>query len=104
MEAERRKDAARKLIEQLRRYALEHSGRFHVFGSAATGMVRHDSDFDVLVDFPPEAEHDAFTFVEELCGTLRLPLDALSSRTMSERFMRRNRATMTTLGEERPVA
>ena len=48
-------------------YAAEHSGRFVLFGSAARGETRHDSDLDILVDFPAEAERDAGDHAERLC-------------------------------------
>ena len=52
----------------------------------------------MLVEFPPDHEHDAFTFVEDLCIEHRLPLDALAFRTMSARFLARNADRMVTFG------
>ncbi|EAU43154.1 hypothetical protein FP2506_09931 [Fulvimarina pelagi HTCC2506] len=38
------------------------------------------------MDFPVEEEHEASRFLEELCTEEKLPLDALSLRTMSAEF------------------
>ena len=43
------------LAELCRRY---HVGELSVFGSAARGEMRQDSDIDLLVEFLPEAEVD----------------------------------------------
>lgn len=43
------------LAELCRRY---HVGELSVFGSAARGDMRQDSDIDLLVEFLPEAEVD----------------------------------------------
>lgn len=98
LEASRRRAAADSVMDALERYAKAHGGRFHVVGSAVTGQMRYDSDLDVLVEFPPNHEHDAFTFVEDLCIEHRLPLDALAFRTMSARFLARNADRMVTFG------
>ncbi|WP_170923176.1 nucleotidyltransferase domain-containing protein [Fulvimarina manganoxydans] len=98
LEANRRRAAADSVMDALERYAKAHGGRFHVVGSAVTGQMRYDSDLDVLVEFPPNHEHDAFTFVEDLCIEHRLPLDALAFRTMSARFLARNADRMVTFG------
>ncbi len=44
-----------KLIELCRRY---HVRELSVFGSAARGEMRQDSDIDLLVEFMPEAQVD----------------------------------------------
>ncbi|MEE2952081.1 MAG: nucleotidyltransferase domain-containing protein [Pseudomonadota bacterium] len=97
-EASRRRTVVDTVVDALDRYAKAHGGRFHVVGSAVTGQMRYDSDLDVLVEFPPDHEHDAFTFVEDLCIEHRLPLDALAFRTMSARFLARNADRMVTFG------
>ena len=61
-EAERRRQAVAELREVLAAYAREHRGRYLLFGSAARGGMRYDSDVDILVDFPCEALNDAWNF------------------------------------------
>lgn len=97
-EASRRQAVADAVMEALSRYAEAHGGRFHVVGSAVTRQMRYDSDIAVLVEFPSDCEHEAFTFVEDLCLMHRLPLDALAFQTMSEHFLIRNADRMVTLG------
>ncbi len=45
--------ASQKAVAALRSYAIEAGGRYLIFGSFARGDFRSDSDFDVVVDFPP---------------------------------------------------
>lgn len=40
-------------VEELRSYAIAVGGRFVLFGSAVAGRLKYDSDFDLVVDFPP---------------------------------------------------
>ena len=88
-EATRRRVAARAVMAELEDFSANHGGRFHVFGTAATGTMRYDSDFDVLIDCPPDLEPQAFTAVERVCAERDLPLDALAYHTMSARFLTR---------------
>lgn len=48
--------ALERIIQELNRYAREHGGRFILYRSGARGELRHDSDFDFLVDFPVETQ------------------------------------------------
>ena len=66
-EAERRQSAVDAMRPVLAAYAREHGGRFLLFGSAARGQMRFDSDVDILVDFPPDALDDAWNFAERAC-------------------------------------
>ena len=66
-EAERRLRAVDDLRSALAEYAREHGGRFLLFGSAARGDMRYDSDVDILVDFPPDTLDDAWNFAERAC-------------------------------------
>jgi len=66
-EAERRQSAVDAMRPALAAYAREHGGRFLLFGSAARGQMRFDSDVDILVDFPPDALDDAWNFAERAC-------------------------------------
>jgi predicted nucleotidyltransferase len=86
-----RKSAA--LAELLSAYA-DKRGRFILFGSVARGEVRHDSDLDLLIDFPPDGEAAAFSYVEEACSTLGIPADLRPFRYCSERFLSRIAAEM----------
>lgn len=96
-EAARRSEAAARIASRLLEYAKAEGGRFLLFGSAARGTMRYSSDFDVLVDFPLDREPEAFRYLEELCDAEGLDLDALSLRTMSERFLERNEADLRVL-------
>ena len=88
-------------MAELSRFTDRKGGRFHVFGTAATGAMNHDSDFDVLVEASPEREAEAFAEVERACSEHDLPLDALAYRTMSQRFLARVRDQ--TIVIERPA-
>lgn len=73
----------------LRDFALRRGGRFVVFGSVAEDRMSFESDFDVLVDFPPEVETAAVEFVEDLCRAHNLPADIHLKSLASERFLAR---------------
>jgi predicted nucleotidyltransferase len=66
-EAERRRGALADLRSALAACAGEHGGRFLLFGSAARGDMRYDSDVDILVDFPADTIDAAWNFVERAC-------------------------------------
>lgn len=66
-EAMRKAGAAEEISAALTAYARAHGGRFLLYGSAAAGRLRRDSDLDILLDFPDAAEGDAWRFAEELC-------------------------------------
>lgn len=63
------------LAADLAAYAREHGGRFILFGSAARSEMRHDSDVDIMVDFPHGAEREAWLFAEERAWALGLKPD-----------------------------
>ncbi|MBV9248595.1 MAG: nucleotidyltransferase domain-containing protein [Acetobacteraceae bacterium] len=65
------------MCEALTAYAREHGGRFLLFGSAARGTMRYDSDVDILVDFPPDTLDHAWNFAERACWDRRLDPDIL---------------------------
>ena len=51
-------------------------GRFLLHGSAARGALRHDSDVDLLMDFPDQARTAAaWDFAEAECARLGLACD-----------------------------
>jgi predicted nucleotidyltransferase len=74
-EAVRRRRAVEDLSSVLAVYARDHGGRFLLFGSAARGDMRYNSDVDLLVDFPQEILDDAWNFAERACWDRRLDPD-----------------------------
>ncbi len=71
------RDALAVLRTSLTDYARANGGRFLLFGSAARDELRHDSDVDVLVDFPEAELASAWRFVEDECWRLGLEPDVL---------------------------
>lgn len=65
------RDAIAQAVADLRpalaEYARRHGGRFLLYGSAARGGLRHDSDVDLLVDFPDAEQSAAWRFAEQAC-------------------------------------
>ena len=88
-EADRRRRAVEDLRSALAVYAREHGGRFLLFGSAARADMRHDSDVDILVDFPPTALDDAWNFAERACWDRRLDPDITPFAWCKGRFLER---------------
>jgi predicted nucleotidyltransferase len=88
-EAARRNTAAQAVIERLRAFVHEtgHRGRFIVFGSVASGAIRFTSDFDVLVDFPPDLESAAWSAVEAACREWNITEDVHSTMTTKPDFV-----------------
>ena len=85
-EAGRRAEAADTVMTMLRDYAASHGGRFVVFGTAARGAMRHDSDIDIWADFPLEGELGAVSFAEDVCALEGLPCDILYCGTPKAAF------------------
>ncbi|MBV8869099.1 MAG: nucleotidyltransferase domain-containing protein [Acetobacteraceae bacterium] len=71
------RDALATLRVSLADYARANGGRFLLFGSAARGDLRHDSDIDLLVDFPEDTLAAAWRFVEDECWRPDLEPDVL---------------------------
>jgi predicted nucleotidyltransferase len=88
-EAERRRRAVEDLRDALTAYARAHGGRFMLFGSAARGTMRYDSDVDILVDFPPDALDDAWSFAERACWDRQLDPDITPFSWCRGRFRER---------------
>ena len=86
---EHRSASARRVCAGLSTYARSHGGRFLVFGSAAKGQMRYDSDIDILVDFSANVEGKAVDFVEATCAVEELPLDVFVYRSCSGEFLDR---------------
>jgi predicted nucleotidyltransferase len=88
-EAERRRLAVEDLCAVLASYAREHGGRFLLFGSAARGEMRYDSDVDILVDFPGDSIDDAWNFAEQGCRDRGLEPDITPFSSCKGRFRER---------------
>lgn len=76
-------------MDRLRTHVREtgNVGRFIIFGSAAADSIRHISDLDVIVDFPPDREAAAWTAVEDACADWNVPADVKSIHTTSRAFL-----------------
>ena len=74
--------------EQLERFCGRWKiGRLAVFGSAAAGTLRPDSDIDLLVTFAPEADwtmFDHFAMEDELTRMFGRDVDLVSIRALEE--------------------
>ncbi|WP_257167747.1 nucleotidyltransferase domain-containing protein [Bradyrhizobium sp. SRS-191] len=88
-ETARRRRAAEAVMTGLRAFAKRCGGHFIVFGSVAQQRLSFDSDFDVIVDVPPEQEVAAVEFVEDLCRQHDLPADIHLRSQVSERLLAR---------------
>ena|SRR5258708_38488129 len=88
-ETERLRKAADSILTELTRYAAIHHGRYLVFGSVVTGAIHPDSDFDVVVDFPQEAERAAIDEVETVCAKYGMDADVHSTKTSGPNFLKR---------------
>jgi predicted nucleotidyltransferase len=88
-EADRRRRAVEELRTILTDYARAHGGRFLLFGSAARGTMRYDSDVDILLDFPPDARDDAWSFAEHACWDRGLDPDITPFSSCKGRFRER---------------
>lgn len=66
--------------------ARNHARNVRVFGSAARGTDRADSDLDLLVEFDPCATLlDHAALVEDLENLLGVPVDVVSDRSLRAR-------------------
>ncbi|MGY2046980.1 nucleotidyltransferase family protein [Methylobacterium sp. JK268] len=77
------------MLEQLRDYAHARAGRFVIFGSFVERRMRHDSDLDILIDFPVAGIPAAWDFVEEACSRADLPPDIHDASTSTPSFVER---------------
>lgn len=69
-----------KLADLCRRY---HVRELSLFGSAARGEMRPDSDIDLLVEFIPEAKVDLFEYsglMQDLSTLIGRKVDLVSKR------------------------
>lgn len=87
-EAARREAAAATLCRELAGAAGRFGGRYLLYGSAARGEVRHDSDVDLLLDFPDATSRSAaWTFAEDRCTALGLFYDIRPIGMCDARFL-----------------
>jgi predicted nucleotidyltransferase len=86
-EATRRQRAVVDLRRVLDAYARAHGGRFLLFGSAAHGQMRYDSDVDILVEFPPDRQGAAWNFAERACWDRRLEPDVTTPDWCTDDFL-----------------
>jgi predicted nucleotidyltransferase len=86
------------LRERLAEYARIHGGHFLLYGSAARDELRYDSDVDLVLDFPTEAEDDAWTFAEDACWDLKLEPDIIAASWCKPAFLERVRKDAVILG------
>ena len=78
-----------RLRVELAAYAREHGGRFWLYGSAASGDLRYDSDVDILVDFEEAGLSAAVGFAEQTCVRLHLKPDIKPKHWCTDEFIRR---------------
>jgi len=83
--------ASQQAIADLRAYAEAQGGRFLVFGSTARDDLKHDSDFDVIIDFPPGKGLEARLYTEELLRRHGLVPDVLLLSEASDGLLARVR-------------
>lgn len=86
-EASRRQHAVALLKSALATYAKDHRGRFLLFGSAARGDMRFDSDVDILVDFSAEHDAAAWDFAERACWERNLEPDLMRRAWCKSSFL-----------------
>jgi predicted nucleotidyltransferase len=94
-ESLRRNGLADILADRLLSYARKRGGRYVLYGSLARREARYDSDADLLVDFPPKFEGEAWRMAEDLCAELRIEHDikpiAWCDKSFVERILPRAR-------------
>lgn len=86
-EVRRKVDALAAVKPALRAYARAHGGHFILYGSAARGEIRFHSDVDLLVDFPKDADGDAWDFAESLCVSHGLKPDVMRRAWCKDSFV-----------------
>jgi predicted nucleotidyltransferase len=99
-EATRRQRAVAQLRRALDGYARAHGGRFLLFGSAARGQMRYDSDVDILVEFPPDRQAAAWNFADRACWGQRLDPDVMASAWCTDEFLALVRSDAEVLGAQ----
>lgn len=77
-----------RLRTALSAFARAEGGEFLIFGSAARGDYRFDSDVDILLRFPRTKESLAWAFAESSCRALQLVPDIRPERLCDEAFVK----------------
>lgn len=85
----RRRAALSQLETRLAAAAAQHGGCYRLYGSAARGATRLDSDVDLLADFPGHSVSAAVRAAEEACEELGLACDIVDQARCSETFLQR---------------
>ncbi len=80
--------AIEQLCADLKAYAVAHDGRFILFGSAASGRLKFDSDVDLLLEFSPAEESEAWRFAEDACWKRKLTPDVRPLRFCEDKFVK----------------
>jgi predicted nucleotidyltransferase len=62
-------------------------GRFLLYGSAARGEIRFDSDIDLLVDFPADSESEAWRLAEDVCAAHGMEANIMPLAWCTPRFI-----------------
>ena len=84
-----RKAALAQLEVRLAATAAQHGGCYRLYGSAARGAMRPDSDVDLLADFPGHSISAAIRAAEDACEELGLACDIIDQAWCSETFLQR---------------
>ncbi len=80
--------AVDELLRLLENRAWETGGRYILYGSAARGELRPDSDVDLLLDFSGnDATALAWSFAEDECARLGLDCDIRPIAMCDQRFL-----------------
>ncbi len=85
----RRKAAQARLETVLAASAAQHGGCYRLFGSAARGAIRSDSDVDLLADFPRHSISAAIRAAEDACEELGVACDIVDRAWCSTAFLER---------------
>ena len=88
-EARRRAQAAELVCVLLAEHARRLGGRYILYGSAARGTMGRESDLDILLDFPPQAEAEAWRTAEVVCREHDVPLDIMPMAWTEPGFVER---------------
>lgn len=86
-EADRRTAAVATLRSRLADHARACDGRYLLFGSAARGTMRYQSDVDILLDFPADRQRYAWNFAERACQDLGLTGDIMPVAWCQDEFL-----------------
>lgn len=86
-EARRRTEAVAALRGVLAAYARAHGGRYLLYGSAARGGMRYHSDVDILLDFPPDQQREAWNFAERGCAEWGIEADIMPLAWCQDDFL-----------------